>query len=255
MDRVVKIWRVHGFKGQLNREDKPLFSSTFIHRSAVASIAWLAEDTLFTHCNYTPFSSHRVVPPTEQLIEGEDETPELEWLGSPGRIVILRWLGLNRFFPPGGTRHRDVQRGCVADYQESSSFTVIASIPLPHYPHAPHLRVFGDVYHDHIILIPHGRSIRLLNASSTPHLEATEFPTDDDQFQTALTQMRLRAEETADAKCLRGNNWVGDLGWTIDLDPKFAGGESIQAVDMGLNGGMIAAVGSSGSMWIWMKCT
>jgi len=256
IDRVVKIWRVHEFKGQLNREDKPLFSSTLVHRSAVASVAWLAEDTLVTHCNSTAFSSHRVVPQTEQTIESEDGNAELEWFGSPGRIVILRWLGLNRFFPPGETIHQDVQRGCVADYQESSSFTVIASIPLPHYPHAPHLRVFGDVYHDHVILIPHGRSIRLLNASRTPHLEATEFPTDDEQFPSEfVAQMRLHAEETTNAKWLRGNEWVGGLGWTIDLDPKFAGGESIQAVDMGLNGGMIVAVGNNGSMWIWMKST
>lgn len=132
MDRVVKIWRTRKFEGQLNREDKPLFSSSLVHRSAVASIAWyiisfgrynpvshgvvrLAEDTLFTHCNYTPFASHRVVPATtEQSIENEDETPELEWSGSPGRIVILRWLGLNRFFPPEATKHQDVQGGCVA---------------------------------------------------------------------------------------------------------------------------------------------
>jgi len=67
--------------------------------------------------------------------------------------------------------------------------------------------------------------------------------------------MRLHAEETTNAKWLRGNEWVGGLGWTIDLDPKFAGGESIQAVDMGLNGGMIVAVGNNGSMWIWMKST
>ena len=135
-----------------------------------------------------------------------------------------------------------------------ASFTVIASIPLPYYPHTPHLRVFGDVYHDHVILITHGRSIRLLNASRVPHLEATQFPTDDEQFPTAfVAQTRLRAEETTDAKWLRENEWVGSLGWTIDLDPKFAGGESIQAVDMGLNGGMIVAVGSNGSMWVWMK--
>ena len=137
-----------------------------------------------------------------------------------------------------------------------ASFTVIASIPVPHYPHAPHLRVFGDVYHDHVILIPHGRTIRLLNASRAPRLEATRFPTDDKQFPYAFqAQTRLSAEETTNAKWLRGNEWVGSLGCTIDLDPKYAGGESIQAVDMGLNGGMIVAVGSNGSMWVWMKST
>ena len=133
---------------------------------------------------------------------------------------------------------------------------MIASIPFPHYPHAPHLRVFGDVYHDHVILIPHGGSIRLLNASDTPHLEATEFPINDELLPTTLVvQMRLRAEETTNAKWLRGNEWIGSLGWTIGLDPRFAGEESIQAVDMGLNGGMIVAVGSKGSMWVWMKTT
>jgi hypothetical protein len=142
----------------------------------------------------------------------------------------------------------------------SASFTVIASIPLPHYPDAPHLRVFGDVYHDHLILVPHEKNIRLLNASGTPHLEASEFPTEflinDEHFPTALVgQTRLRAEEATNAKWLRGNEWIGSLGWTINLDPRFAGGESIQAVDMGLNGGMIVAVGSKGSMWVWMKST
>ncbi|KAI9512920.1 WD40-repeat-containing domain protein [Russula earlei] len=40
MDRVVKIWRLHDYKGQILREDKPLFSSSLIHRSSVASIVW-----------------------------------------------------------------------------------------------------------------------------------------------------------------------------------------------------------------------
>ena len=133
---------------------------------------------------------------------------------------------------------------------------MIASIPLPYYPHAPHLRVFGDVYHDHVILTTHGRTVRLLNASHVPHLEATQFPTDSEQFPTNFeAQTRLSAEKTTDVKWLKGNEWVGSLGCTIDLDPIFARGESIQAVDMGLNGGMIVAVGSKGSMWIWMKST
>src|SRR6266404_2919640 len=126
-----------------------------------------------------------------------------------------------------------------------ASFTVIASIPLPYYPHTPHLRVFGDIYHDHIILITHGRSLRMLNASHVPRLEAIEFPTNDEQFPTAFfAEVRLHAEEITNARWLRENEWLGSLGWTINLDAKFAGGESIQAVDMGLNGGMIVAVGS-----------
>ena len=40
MDRMVKIWRVHDYQGQLRREDKPLYSSTLVHRSAAASVVW-----------------------------------------------------------------------------------------------------------------------------------------------------------------------------------------------------------------------
>lgn len=40
MDRVVKIWRIHDYEGQLLREDKPLYSSTLVHRSSVASVVW-----------------------------------------------------------------------------------------------------------------------------------------------------------------------------------------------------------------------
>ncbi|KAI0307983.1 WD40-repeat-containing domain protein [Multifurca ochricompacta] len=189
MDRVVKIWRVHDYKGGLHREDKPLYSSTLVHRSSAASVVWEL--------------------PGEHSIEDEPEYPELEWVGCPGRIVILRWLGLNRFFPPAETKYQGLQRGCASDYQESSSFTVIASIPLPYYPHTPHLRVFEDVYHDHIILVAHQKAIHLLNTSCVPGLETTEFPTDPKQFPlTFMTQSRLRAEENIDVKLLRNNNWT-----------------------------------------------
>jgi len=220
-------------------------------------LARLAEDTLLTHCTSTAFASHIVLPtehPTEAT-KDEPELPELEWFGSPGRIVILRWLGLNRFFPPSHPGYQDIMRGCASDYQESSSFTVIASVPLPHYPNTPYLRVFGDVQHDHIILVAHPRAIRLLNTSHVPGVQTTEFPTDPKQFPTFFAvQSRLRAEEKVDERWLQDNNWVRDLGWCIDLDSRFAAdGEDVTVVDMGLNGEMIVAAGSKGTTWIWMK--
>jgi len=260
MDRMVKIWRVHDYKdeykGQLLREDKPLFSSTLIHRSSVASVVWLAQDTLLTHCTSTAFSSHIELSkeqcPTAD--HSEDNPFGQEWFGSAGRIVILRWLALERFFPPSQTRYPSIQRGCASDYQESSSFTVLASIPLPYYPHTPYLRVFEDVYHDHIILIAHQRTIRLLNTSHAPGVETGEFPADVGQFPTAfIAPARLHTEEKTDKKWLRANDWVRSLGWCINLEPRFAVDEQIRAVDMGLNGEMIVGVGSKGSMWIWMK--
>jgi len=252
MDRVVKIWRLHDYRGELIREDKPLYSSTLVHRSSVASVVWLAEDTLLTHCTSTAFSTHRELE--EYLIEGEDEYPELEWEGRPGRVVILRWLGLNRFFPPTETRYQSIQRGCASDYQESSSFTVIASIPLPYYPHTPYLRVFGDVYHDHIVLVAHQSSIHLLNTSRVSGLDTTEFPANSERLpQAFMPQSRLRVEESIDAKWLQNNDWARGMGWCINLDSRFAVDEHVQAVDMGLNGEVIVAVGDKGSMWVWMK--
>ncbi|KAI0283455.1 WD40-repeat-containing domain protein [Russula aff. rugulosa BPL654] len=256
MDRVVKIWRIHDYEDRLLREDKPLYSSTLVHRSSVASVVWLSQDTLVTHCTSTPYSSHIDLPREQHHIQDEDALPEKEWRGSPGRIVILRWLGLNRFFPPEETKYRSIQRGCLSDFQESSSFTVIASIPLPYHPDTPHLRVFGDVYHDHIILIAHQRTIRLLNTLHVPGVETTEFPAYQDLFPTEFAvESRLQAEGKVDAKCLENNDWVRGLGWCINLapSPKYAADEHVNAVDMGPNGEMIVAVGSKGSMWIWMK--
>jgi hypothetical protein len=131
---------------------------------------------------------------------------------------------------------------------------VIASVPLPYYPQTPHLRVFGDVYHDHIVLVAHQKTIHLLNASLVPPVETSEFPADPEEFPDEVTtQARLRAEGKTDKKWLRDNKWVRGLGWRIALGPGLAIDEHINAVDMGLNGDMIVAVGTKGSMWIWMK--
>lgn len=131
---------------------------------------------------------------------------------------------------------------------------MIASVPLPYYPQTPHLRVFGDMYHDHIVLVTQGKTIHLLNTSLMPAVETPEFPNDRKRFPNdVVVQSRLRAEEKMDEKCLQDNHWVRELGWCINLDPKFAVNEHINAVDMGLNGEMIVAVGNRGSMWVWMK--
>lgn len=131
---------------------------------------------------------------------------------------------------------------------------MIASVPLPYYPHTPHLRVFGDVHHDYIILIAHQRTIRLLNTLHVPGVETTAFPANQDLFPTDfIAESRLRAEGNVDAKWLENNDWVRGLGWYINLATKFAVDEHVKAVDMGLDGEMIVAVGSKGSTWVWMK--
>jgi len=78
----------------------------------------LSEDTLLTHCTSTAFASHRdiVLPNKQRKSSKEDEEDDKpkEWTGCPGRIVIFRWLGLDRFFPPAETKYRSIQRGCVS---------------------------------------------------------------------------------------------------------------------------------------------
>ena len=132
---------------------------------------------------------------------------------------------------------------------------MIASVPLPYYPHTPHLRVFGDLYHDHLILIAHQRTIRLLNTLHMPSVETADFPANQEELFPIefLAESRLRAEGKVDAKWLEGDDWVRGLGWCINLAPRFAVDEHVKAVDMGLDGEMIVAVGSKGSTWIWMK--
>lgn len=137
MDRVVKIWPIRNYQNELLREDKPLFSSTLVHRSSAASVTWseghsdgfghlshdsfrLSEDTLLTHCTSTKFASHIELPdePSQSASQGEAHIPK-KWTGGTGRIVVLRWLGLNRFFPPPGSMAtmatcQETQRGCVS---------------------------------------------------------------------------------------------------------------------------------------------
>jgi hypothetical protein len=96
----------------------------------------------------------------------------------------------------------------------------------------------------------------LLNTVHMPGVETVEFPVHQDLFPTELmVESRAQAEGKVDAKCLENNDWVRGLGWCIDLapSPKYAADEHVKAVDIGPDGEMIVAVGSEGSMWIWMK--
>jgi hypothetical protein len=90
-----------------------------------------------------------------------------------------------------------------------------------------------------------------------PAAETSEFPNNPESSNefpsNMMAQSRLRAEEKINKMCLQDNNWVLGLGWRINLDPKIAVDEHINAVDMGLSGEMIVAVGTRGSMWVWMK--
>lgn len=94
----------------------------------------------------------------------------------------------------------------------------------------------------------------MLNTLHVPGVETTDFPAHQGLFPIDfVAESRLLAEGKVDAKWLKDNDWVRGLGWCINIASRFAVDEHVKAVDMGLDGEMIVAVGSKGTTWIWMK--
>lgn len=109
IDRCIKLWHVNPRNSsQITREDKPLFSSSRIHRSRVLSVQWMSHDTLISH---NPSAILR----TDPTDEDNKDTYMV-----PGEIVVWTWLGLDRFFPPlyddlkAEGRSQTVLRGCAS---------------------------------------------------------------------------------------------------------------------------------------------
>ncbi|KAL0581597.1 hypothetical protein V5O48_000413 [Marasmius crinis-equi] len=168
MDRAVKIWHIpfpFNTDQKLVREDKPLFSSSGIHNARVLSIAWITDDILLSHS----------APAIMRIPEPEDVAHDLDL--DPGSIALWRWLGKDRFFPVDWTNkpnHRTVLRGCASDYQESASYKIISSIPLPPTPTQFEIptsfQVFTDDCHDPLVLYTHPQreGITILNVADFP---------------------------------------------------------------------------------------
>ncbi|ESK97912.1 coatomer beta subunit [Moniliophthora roreri MCA 2997] len=129
MDRTVKIWHIPTITpgGNMMREDKPLFSASCIHTARVLSIDWLSDDLLLSH-SAPPF-----LATSNDSIEDEghdqDEEKPTEYTVGAGQMVLWRWLGLDRFFPPGWNEYetrQEVLRGCASDYEESGKQRILA---------------------------------------------------------------------------------------------------------------------------------
>ncbi|KAF9455084.1 hypothetical protein P691DRAFT_800093 [Macrolepiota fuliginosa MF-IS2] len=156
VDRCVKIWHVHPRNStQITREDKPLFSSSRIHRSRALSVHWVSHDTLLSHC------------PSAILRDEPNDVENKSTHPVPGEVVVWRWLALDRFFPPKYDDLRaegltqGVLRGCASDYQESASFTMMASGSFPDLSLqliSPVVNIYRSPTHDPIALcvIPRG---------------------------------------------------------------------------------------------------
>ncbi|KXN83867.1 Coatomer subunit alpha [Leucoagaricus sp. SymC.cos] len=159
VDRRINIWHIHPKNSQqITREDKPLFSSSRIHRSRVLSVRWVSHDTLISH---SPSATLRTDP-----LNYEKKDTYLV----PGEIVVWQWLGLNRFFPPrydelrAQGKPQSVLRGCAsyeANMQLLASFTMKANGSFPDcrlQVISPSVNVFQSPTHDPVALcvIPAG---------------------------------------------------------------------------------------------------
>jgi polycomb protein EED len=128
LDRFVKIWYLFPTsKEMLTREDKPLFSSSRIHKARVLSVAW-CEASCFQRTTHILITFHNIgatrldhdILLTNSAPALLREKPDIEdaketYLEA-GTLTIWRWLGIDRFFPPGhDEEHRqEVLRGCAS---------------------------------------------------------------------------------------------------------------------------------------------
>lgn len=176
MDRHIKIWHISSSAGPNNfyREDKPLFTSDLVHKSRVLSITWLSQDTLISHS--APALMRRDPHNREDLYEEE------------GTVVVWRWLGYDRFFPPGMTPMKHF-RGVASDFRGSESFKILAAYSLPMI--TTNVRVYQSPTHDPILLVPMGRIIRIFNISQFEHRDPPPFPYDEKDFINSTKKMKL----------------------------------------------------------------
>ncbi|KIL70894.1 hypothetical protein M378DRAFT_6776 [Amanita muscaria Koide BX008] len=109
LDRAVKIWALPPTLdcARLIRMDKPIFSSSSLHRARVVSVNWLSEDILQTH-------SAPVILPTTA-----DDGQPVEFITEPGDLLLWQWLGLKRYFPPHATTYQQRLRSELSDWMNS----------------------------------------------------------------------------------------------------------------------------------------
>ncbi|KAG2154785.1 WD40-repeat-containing domain protein [Suillus clintonianus] len=181
LDRAVKIWCFSPLEdlssNKLVREDKPLFSSTRIHKARIMSVSWLSTDTLVTHS-------------APALMRRHDRKDDI--YHEDGTVTIFRWIGFDRFFPAGSEPSSSAQvfRGCSSDYQESSSFTLISTSSLPQLTR--HIHVTQTFTGDYILALSLPDSVCLYNlAKFHPRVIAPDPPEHDIESDLELSRLRL----------------------------------------------------------------
>ncbi|KAK0464872.1 uncharacterized protein EV420DRAFT_925852 [Desarmillaria tabescens] len=260
MDRFVKIWHLPPQLVQhkasknnvpLLRQDKPLFSSSRLHKARVISVSWLEDDTLLSHS-----------APAIMRLDPSDIGNKVTYI-EPGTIVLWRWLSLNRFFPATKPPDQEVLRGCASDYQQSASFKILSVYSITECVDSynpPRLSVFRSEKHCPIILFtrPNSNTITLYNVA---HFEARSVPpfTSDVDDVAELTE-RMQLTEDVIARLVEEQK-PSPRGWEIMLQaqdrtfPRVADNvkETLVSCSMGFGGRVIVGTGSLGSIWIWRR--
>jgi len=236
----VKIWRLPQLDGDtLAREDKPLFSSSQIHKARVLSVTWINQDVLLTHS-------------APAMMRQRDDIPDDIYFEA-GTLVLWRWLGFDRFFPPN-IPYQKVLRGCASDYQESASFKLISIYSLP--MDTSNLHVYHSLTHDPIVIFPFADRIRMVNVKHlSPRFSSgpPPFPLDEDDMVESMKRARLNDEDDEDDNVTVVNLPVPlvPAEWEIKAGMELS--EDIVICTMGIGGSVIVGAGAKGTVWMWKK--
>ncbi|OCB86089.1 WD40 repeat-like protein [Sanghuangporus baumii] len=244
MDRAVKIWNLPEMStDRICREERPLFSSTAIHDAQILSISWMSKDMLLSSCG-------------ESLVRLWELSPT----PSPGTLVLWKWLGFDRFFPLDREAWSTVHRGCASDFQESSSYKVIAKYNLPSREASTCTFVFQSPAHAPIITLP---SLGGIYMSSVRHFKPRSSPSFGyriEELAEATNKLDLNAENRV---CARADQnlpcWLVEVTKDGEVE-RFGNNEDevreitprrLKACEISANGCLLIGVGDNESIWIW----
>ncbi|KAF8350117.1 hypothetical protein F5887DRAFT_1070330 [Amanita rubescens] len=269
MDRAVKIWALPLTieSPQIVRQDKPLFSTTKIHRSRVLSINWLSDDILLSHDSPTVSRFPAVLRPSEEE-KGvhTSEAGEVKGVYTPeaGEVMLWRWLSLNRFFPPELQTYQQTVRPSQGDWDESRSYQILFQKLVPcaeelsllitptlsMYTLHPHCPVSGRaiimIYPEstlfHLLRVPDAFKHRLPPKYPFHHPSAEDTDTGSVPAGSTIGREALTASD--------GNSEGATIpGWLINIEENSI--PKINACAMPHKGNIIIGVGTQGTLWTW----
>ncbi|KAG0708806.1 WD40-repeat-containing domain protein [Suillus ampliporus] len=263
LDRAVKIWCYPMlYLDKLAREDKPLFSSTRIHKAHIMSVSWCVSscEQRIAFSNRRPWQGRLntdtlVTHSAPALMRRHGRKDDLYY--EDGTVTIFRWIGFDRFFPPDHIIGK-MLRGCSSDYQESSSFTLISMSSLPRLTR--HVHVTQTSTGDYILALSLPDSVRLYNlANFRPRVIAPDPPERDtisdppERDIVSDFESRLRLDEDGDDEDELVTNLFGKSPELQRWEVLVPGAqESVQSCVLGFGGQLLITIGRR-RVWIWRE--